>query len=511
MNLLIKKLAIMTMAIMVMIAMFGFGEPAFAASSVNSLNISPTVSECFLSGAVITASGNATADAPPGQLNQYHVQVSWGDGAATDSTETSSFSLGNIPDQGTNSANYTDTHTYTTPGTYTITARIWHGQPPGNDNQADSTLSETICIVSPLVIDNDAETSFTRTWDWSIDKTAATSSLTLADGELYSVGYDVDVDASSSDSDFQVDGTVTITNPLGNPSVTIETISDTMGSSVICPGNLPETIAPGGSLVCTYSSSPSGSVSVSNTVSITTDIPILDDSNGGVSVAFNDPTTETDECITVNDTNSAGPQDEVVCADDAPANFSYSLDFGKNIDADVQLICGANTYTNTADFVTNDTAAVDSDTATVDTSVACVLGCTLTQGYWKTHNDSFKGGAPTDDNWDNLAGSQAELTSFFSSGKSWFDVFWTAPKGNVYYNLAHQYMAAWLNDLNGADMPASVQTAFNSATTLLTNNTPTQAGALKGSAKSAWTNLAGTLGNFNEGNAGIPHCDEQNP
>ena len=72
-------------------------------------------------------------------------------------------------------------------------------------------------------------------------------------------------------------------------------------------------------------------------------------------------------------------------------------------------------------------------------------------------------------------------TVFFLSGDSWYEVFWTAPAGNQYYNLAHQYMAARLNVLDGASAPASVATAIASATTLFQTYTPAQIGALKGS------------------------------
>ena len=36
---------------------------------------------------------------------------------------------------------------------------------------------------------------------------------------------------------------------------------------------------------------------------------------------------------------------------------------------------------------------IDAAIAVVPIDVLCVEGCTLTQGYWKTHNVSFKGGA----------------------------------------------------------------------------------------------------------------------
>jgi hypothetical protein len=72
------------------------------------------------------------------------------------------------------------------------------------------------------------------------------------------------------------------------------------------------------------------------------------------------------------------------------------------------------------------------------------LGCTLTQGYWKTHADPLNI-KKYDDTWDEVGGSDAP---FFDTGQSWILVFNTPPSGgNAYYILAHQYMAARLNTL----------------------------------------------------------------
>jgi hypothetical protein len=137
-------------------------------------------------------------------------------------------------------------------------------------------------------------------------------------------------------------------------------------------------------------------------------------------------------------------------------------------------------------------------------------GCTLTQGYWKTHNNTFPGGAPPDDTWDLLAGGLAEGTTFFLSGKTWYQVFNTPPAGNAYYQLAHQYMAAILNQLSGASTPSAVQTAINTATGLFNTYTPAQIGALSGnnSLRKQFVALAGTLGSYNEGTTGPGHCGE---
>ncbi len=135
-------------------------------------------------------------------------------------------------------------------------------------------------------------------------------------------------------------------------------------------------------------------------------------------------------------------------------------------------------------------------------------GCTLTQGYWKTHNNSFKGGAPTDPTWA-LIQPSAEQSPFFLSGTSWFGVFQIAPAGNAYYQLAPQYMAAVLNKLAGAGSTAAVDAAISTATTLFNTYTPAQIGALKGnnSLRQQFIALAGTLDNYNSGLTGPGHCN----
>jgi hypothetical protein len=135
-------------------------------------------------------------------------------------------------------------------------------------------------------------------------------------------------------------------------------------------------------------------------------------------------------------------------------------------------------------------------------------GCTLTQGYWKTHSEY--GPAPYDENWANL--SDGADTEFYISGMSWHEVFWTPPQGNVYYQLAHQYMAAHLNMLAGAMAPPEVITAMKSADELFGENNP---GDLMGRGRNAnmelqaWFRyLAELLDDYNNGIIGPGHCDD---
>lgn len=180
------------------------------------------------------------------------------------------------------------------------------------------------------------------------------------------------------------------------------------------------------------------------------------------------------------------------------ATFHYTRDV-------VAETCGTFTVDNTVDV--RNASVLASASETVHVTVPCVQGCTLTQGYWKTHSE--QGPAPYDNTWAQLANGAS--TPFFLSGKTWYQVFWTPPAGgNVYYQLAHQYMAAVLNKLNGASSTASVDSAISSATTFFNTYTPAQAGAFaKNSAgRSSAQALASTLGSYNEGTIGPGHCDE---
>lgn len=90
-------------------------------------------------------------------------------------------------------------------------------------------------------------------------------------------------------------------------------------------------------------------------------------------------------------------------------------------------------------------------------------------------------------------------------------MFWTPPAGgNVYYQLAHQYMAAVLNKLNGASSTTAVDAAIAAATTYFSNpaNTPSSALNLSKSARATLLGYASTLGSYNQGTIGPGHCDE---
>ena len=148
------------------------------------------------------------------------------------------------------------------------------------------------------------------------------------------------------------------------------------------------------------------------------------------------------------------------------------------------------------------------DDEAVITVDSCDFGCTFTQGYWKTHaiyapKPQFA--KKRDATWDEV-GPLAENTVFFLSGTTWINVFHTPPKGNAYYNLAHQYMAAKLNVLwrrqrsgerGHGDRECRGLVCVVSAEPLVLEDEQGQVMA-----------AAGILGSYNEGSIGPGHCAE---
>ena len=177
--------------------------------------------------------------------------------------------------------------------------------------------------------------------------------------------------------------------------------------------------------------------------------------------------TEVDQCVTVTDDPiGALFGGAEVCATDAQTTFTtnYTTNVGG------YDVCGDYQFTNTASFTTVATApnpaATGSASWTVDINVPCAGGCTLTQGYWKTHSEF--GPAPYDSTWAQLPNGAS--TPFYYSGKTWYQVFQTSPAGgNAYYQLAHQYMAARLNVLNGAATTPAVDAALAGALAYFNN------------------------------------------
>jgi hypothetical protein len=244
-------------------------------------------------------------------------------------------------------------------------------------------LSHWPCV-APLEVSKTADTSYTRTWDWSIDKTANSSNLGLIEsGVATSVDYTVAVDASSTDSNFEVSGTITITNPNIGINATIESVADTLdvseGVVVDCGVSFPYVLNAEQSLTCTYTTEVPNTDDTLNTVVVTTSgtVPGNSDTAG---VVWSEPSNEIDECIAITDDKQGALG--TVCASDEDKDFSYTTSFSKDGQTDVVWACNQTEYSNTASFISNDTQSTGNDTWVVTGEVKCVTFCSYSQGYW---------------------------------------------------------------------------------------------------------------------------------
>ena len=378
---------------------------------------------------------------------------------------------------------------------------------PTNASGKPAGLSHLeFCFNYNATVTKTANTSYTRDFDWTIVKTASPTSLLLATGQTMPVTYTITVGNSYADSDFMVSGVVTVSNPWPVPA-TVVSVTDSLlpGETLTCSS---ATLPANGSVTCAYSASVASKASGTNTATATVNYGAGNrTSSGSAAYSFGDPTTVVDASVTLDDVRGACPAgfscvlstgtvpNQMVLT--APGTVSYVV----NVTA---TQCGmTGTLLNTATLIESNSGATHSDDASVSLeSAACNTGCTLTQGYWKTH--SQEGPAKYDDNWLSI-GTLQEDTLFFSSGKTWYQVFWTAPAGNAYYILADQYMAAVLNINNGADAPATVDQAVADAQALFASVNGTK---LTKDQTTLAKSLAATLETWNSGFGGTPHCSE---
>ena len=98
-------------------------------------------------------------------------------------------------------------------------------------------------------------------------------------------------------------------------------------------------------------------------------------------------------------------------------------------------------------------------------------------------------------------------TAFFSSGESWHQLFWTAPKGgNAYIILAHQYMAARLEHprRRGDDAGCQHGVGWRRRSSRRTRPSSSLSKAVREQAIA----YADVLDDYNNGEIGPGHCDD---
>ncbi len=181
MNAFIKKAAGVAITASMVAASFApIAVPlAHAASSIHIDTLPPI--GCQLLSTQISISGTATADAPPGQLQQYEVDIDWGDGNHSTALAAGSFGSG----QGSMTLPFSGSHTYTTQGSFPVVATIYHQSLSGNDNISTEGSTFTVCItpapttgtlhVKKLVINDNGGSSATSSFSFAVNGAATTT------------------------------------------------------------------------------------------------------------------------------------------------------------------------------------------------------------------------------------------------------------------------------------------------------------------------------------------------
>ncbi|MEN8374357.1 MAG: hypothetical protein ABFS34_02795 [Gemmatimonadota bacterium] len=434
----------------------------------------------------------------------------------------------------------------------------------GDTVASDDELMEVVC--HDLTVSKTVDTDFKRRYDWDVDKELLTDMLvnfvndtaTVVPGQILTPKFEFTVDTTGvEDFGFFVSGDIKVVNPNPDLPATVDVsdeLSDMMGLTVDCGDGdgLDETIAAGDSISCAYSDSLSGDFDGTNKATAELENNSFDKDgvptpsgtttfmSSAETVDFGDPSMIIDECVDVEDIF----QDVNAMTADTTDLGRFCVEQGDEPDASdvvalphtfpasphevvIQLDdtrCGVNEFTNTVTATEIDNSTQHTDTELFWVNVVCEEGCTLTQGYWKTHNDWFWGGASNkaDSTWfeigdvDGDMASEGHAEDFFLSGTSWFGAMWTAPKGNMYWQLARQWIAATLNDFNAATTP-EVDDALAAGYVFFSTYTPAQAKALPKQdpgtpgvidSRAEIVAAMSLLTDYNEGLIGPGHCTE---
>jgi hypothetical protein len=392
-----------------------------------------------------------------------------------------------------------------------------------------STANVTVNCRS-LAVSKTANTTYNRAYAWQIGKTAAlngvpvTSPILLAEPGSRTIGYTVTLTGTFANSGFAASGRITVQNPAANGvTAKINHVSDVVSPSIAatiteCSVPFPALLAAGATFTCDYTVALPDAVHRTNTATVVrqhrrfahdgavSDLMGTHSQQATASVTFGAPAVEAHKCVNVTDNfNSSG---DVALTGGTnychPGTGAPPVPHVKTFTYTRELVSGAvcttKTYSNIAKFAAVGTPGYNGSAAAgVTLTVACGQ-CTLTQGYWKNHADPAT--SRYDATWAKVGGRNA---LFLNSGMTWIEVFDTAPKGDVWFSLAHQYMAAVLNKHKGADTSA-INQALLDAEKLLRDHGP---GFNDRTVRSNFVSLASILGSYNEGKlpGGPQHCN----
>ncbi len=144
----------------------------------------------------------------------------------------------------------------------------------------------------------------------------------------------------------------------------------------------------------------------------------------------------------------------------------------------------------------SDTGGGGSDAGGGDDTGGGGEGCTLTQGYWKNHNE-FASNRNQARDWPAPYDERDTMC-----GESLLDILNVAPRGEAWYILAHQFIAARLNAASGASTDGMAGD-FDEAEALLLSS----CGGISSGDRARAIELSELFDAYNNGLLGPGHCD----
>jgi hypothetical protein len=274
--------------------------------------------------------------------------------------------------------------------TYDNTASVvvLGGSPTNPADVLDDDPAEVDVTCYKLGVTKDAETEFTRTYEWDVEKLAVdefgdeiTEPIVVGVGGNVTLYYQIIVTMTGfDDSDWAVSGSIDVYNPHPTDSITVvvsDEVSPDIAATVDCgAGSTSLTVGPGDTESCDYSADLPNADSRTNIASAASPFgPVY--SSDSVAVEFDDPTTEVDTAVDVYDEFAGGAPEFLgtVGLADLDANDQYVFDqtrtAGVGEGFDFELECGENVIDNLATIITNDTGTEHSDPASVTVILIC--------------------------------------------------------------------------------------------------------------------------------------------
>lgn len=351
------------------------------------------------------------------------------------------------------------------------------------------------CFDYELEVTATASTSFQRQLFWSLSQEPARDSLFLSSGQTFLMPYKVTAGvAGQEDSDFLVKGMIVVSNPAPVLIVLskIEAAFEDGGSVELFCGALPRVLFPGDRVVCKYTAERRGGESTSLTVKA---IPhgFPEASVATIRVDFGEAKVDLkDECVELSDRYLG---EKVLCAGQPIRGpFSYEAAIGP-FEGCSEVVH----FANSASLRGLDSGErIFAHSEVVVELAPCDRGCVLSEEYWRTH--SQYGPAPYDKTWSLLG----EDTLFYRSGVTYYNMLQIPPEKGPYYTLGRAYIAALLNQLDGALLDEITASALYRAEDLLTEYSPRAAEQQR----ETFFRIAKLLDAFNQGELSLRSCSE---